>query len=71
MQMRQEHWVSTPVLITPVSRQYTNDNSYAGYQETVISLVEDENVLLLDFRLKSYTVFHSYESHTAVQEAFG
>ena len=61
----------TPVLITPVERQYKHNHSHRGYAQTIRDLANDENILLLDLEKRSYEAFDQYESAEAIHEAFG
>jgi len=60
----------TPVLITPVSRQYVGSRTHGQYPQTMKYLAEDENVLLLDLEYKSYLEFKEYDSDAALQNVF-
>jgi len=61
----------TPVLITPVERQYKHNRSHMGYAQTIRDLANDENILLLDLEKRSYEAFDQYESTEAIHETFG
>ena len=60
----------TPVLITPVSRQYKGSRTHGQYPQTMKYLAADENVLLLDLEYKSYLEFKKYASDGAIQAVF-
>ncbi len=61
----------TPVLITPVSRQYVGSRTHGQYPQTMKDLASDKGVLLLDLEYKSYVEFKKYPSDSALQKAFG
>ncbi len=60
----------TPVLITPVSRQYVGSRTHGEYPQTMKDLASDKGVLLLDLEYKSYLEFKKYPSDAALQEVF-
>ncbi len=70
----------TPVLLTPLEglEKYSSDSdmrslyqrSYGNYAQTVRTLAEDENILMLDLEKKSYDVFNSYTDPQKLLEDF-
>jgi lysophospholipase L1-like esterase len=60
----------TPVLITPVSRQYKGSRTHGAYPQTMKDLAHDESVVLLDLEYKSYLEFNKYNSDSAIQNVF-
>ncbi len=64
----------TPVLATPVERMYKNTHShitaYGDYPQTIRSLAEDEQVLLLDLQAKSFDEFNTYPDTATIFDQF-
>jgi len=61
----------TPVLITPVQRQYKGVYHIPAYVDTIKTLAQEEGVLLLDLAQRSYLAFDKYRSSEEIHRKFG